>query len=178
MRASSACGVAILCLLGLGPAMAAEFPEGTFASDAEACERLAKETPAELGDDLDFQVISKKGFTAFQQVCDFVSVAPHDDTSFVATAFCDEGGYTYPDLFSIKVKGERLNVTRVTDLTANGPSSDPGMTDAPESSDGKPQDADPESAGEDAADGAEPSAADEQPLEAFSSFVKCTSVKP
>ena len=77
-----------LWLLGAGLAEAQDFPEGTFASDSEACAKLATKTPAELGDELDFQVISKKGLVAFQQVCDFVSVVAHDPSSWVATAFC------------------------------------------------------------------------------------------
>ena len=54
-------------------------------------------------------------------MCDFVSVSARDAKSWVATAFCDELGYTYPDLFSIKQKDDgRLNVTRITDLTQQG----------------------------------------------------------
>ncbi len=97
---------------------AQDLPEGTFATTDDGCKALADKTPAELGEDFDFQVLSKKGLIAYQQICDFVNVVGHDATSWVATAFCDEGGYTYPDLFSIKQKGEaRLNVTRITDLT-------------------------------------------------------------
>ena len=96
----------------------ASLPEGTFATTQDGCTKLEKKTPAELGEDLDFQVLSKKGLTAYQQICDFVNVVGHDATSWVATAFCDEGGYTYPDLFSIKQKDEtRSTSRRITDLT-------------------------------------------------------------
>ena len=126
-----------LWLLGAGVAQAqaqgpgASLPEGTFASTQEGCTKLEKKTPAELGEDLDFQVLSKKGLTAYQQICDFVNVFAHDATSWVATAFCDEAGYTYPDVFSIKQKdGGTLNVTRITDMTEQ--SSDDSSSDSSE----------------------------------------------
>jgi hypothetical protein len=177
--------VAMLLLLGVGVARAQNFPEGTFASDKESCTELATKTPAELGDDLDFQVLSKKGLIAFQQVCDFVSVVVHDSSSWVATAFCDEDGYTYPDLFSIRQRGDgRLNVTRVTDLTQGSSAEDAGTTDTPEADEGS-------AAKDDPAGGAQGGAADEgaageegEPsseelaAESYSSFVKCQAVKP
>ncbi|HSB58307.1 MAG TPA: hypothetical protein VLD66_01770, partial [Methyloceanibacter sp.] len=49
-------------------------PEGTFASTKEDCALLATKTPAELGDELDFEVLTKKGLAGYQQVCDFVNV--------------------------------------------------------------------------------------------------------
>jgi hypothetical protein len=190
-----ACGLAVLWLLGAGVAKAQDFPEGTFATDKESCTELATKTPAELGDDLDFQVLSKKGLIAFQQVCDFVSVVAHDASSWVATAFCDEDGYTYPDLFSIKQRGDgRLNVTRVTDLTQGSSVQDAGTTgttDTPGADEGSaakedegPAPKDEPARGEDAKDGAaaageqsEPSS-EELAAESYSSFVKCQSVKP
>jgi hypothetical protein len=172
--------VAAFWLLGAGLALAQDFPEGTFASDAEACAALATKTPVELGDEFDFQVLSKKGLVAFEQVCDFVSIVAHDASSWVATAFCNEAGYTYPDLFSIRKKGEeKLNVTRVTDLTQGSPVEDADVTDAPE--------ADESASGEGARDGASEDEAageqsdrlsEEQAAESYSSFVKCQSVKP
>ncbi len=94
---------------------AGKLPEGTFASTPEDCAKLETTAPAELGEDLDFEVLSAKGLVAYQQTCDFVSVAARDATSWVVTAFCEEGGYSYPDLFSIKLKADgSLNVTRVT----------------------------------------------------------------
>src|SRR5512147_3352368 len=87
-------------------------PEGTFASTKEDCALLATKTPAELGEGLDFEVLTKKGLIGYQQACDFVNVFARDAKSWVATAFCDEAGYTYPDLFSIKQKDDgKLNVT-------------------------------------------------------------------
>jgi len=113
-------------------------PEGTFATE-DGCNKLAAKTPAELGEDLDFEILTKKGLLANQQACDFVNVYTHDATSWVATAFCDEGGYTYPDLFSIKQKDDsRLNVTRFTDLTDQGNGS-PADTEDSESSKSPPK---------------------------------------
>ncbi len=159
MLVRGACGLLALCLLGGGLARAQDFPDGTFASDAESCAKLETRTPAELGEDLDFQAISKKGLVAFQQFCDFVSIVAHSSSSWVATAFCDENGYTYPDLFSVRQKEDgRLNVTRVTDLTPTAPAEDSSIADAVEE--------------------IAESAPEEEAAESFSSFVKCNVVKP
>jgi len=144
-------------------------PEGTFATE-DGCNKLAAKTPAELGEDLDFEILTKKGLLANQQACDFVNVYTHDATSWVATAFCDEGGYTYPDLFSIKQKDDsRLNVTRFTDLTDQGNGS-PADTEDSESSKSPPK----------ASGDSKRIAAleDEQAAESNSTFAKCQSVKP
>ena len=112
-----------LAAAGMAPAQAPEnsLPDGTFASTKDDCAKLATKTPAEIGDEIDFEVLTKKGLTGYRQVCDFVSVSARDAKSWVATAFCDEFGYTYPDLFSIKQKDDgRLNVTRITDLDPAG----------------------------------------------------------
>ncbi len=153
-------------------------PEGTFASTKEDCALLATKTPAELGEEFDFEVLTKKGLTGYQQVCDFVNVFAHDAKSWVATAFCDEAGYTYPDLFSIKQKDDgKLNVTRITDLTQQGgydasAQSDSGETDAPEESGGG---AAPGKSGL----GEQSQTLDQQAAsESYSSFVKCDTVKP
>jgi len=144
-------------------------PEGTFATE-DGCNKLAAKTPAELGEDLDFEILTKKGLLANQQACDFVNVYTHDATSWVATAFCDEGGYTYPDLFSIKQKDDsRLNVTRFTDLTDQGNGS-PADTEDSESSKSPPK------ASGDSKRIATPE--DEQAAESNSTFAKCQSVKP
>jgi len=152
-------------------------PEGTFASTKEDCALLATKTPSELGEEFDFEVLTKKGLVGYQQVCDFVNVFAHDGKSWVATAFCEEAGYTYPDLFSIKQKDDgRLNVTRITDLTQQGgydasAQSDTGETDAPE-----------ESGGADATgdhSGGQSQTLDQQAAsESYSAFVKCDTVKP
>src|SRR4029078_1236262 len=107
----------------IAPAQAPEspLPEGTFASTKDDCAKLATKTPAEIGAESDFGVRTKKGLTGYRQVCDFVSVSARDAKTWVATAFCDESGYTYPDLFSIKQKDDgRVNSTRITDLTQQG----------------------------------------------------------
>jgi hypothetical protein len=169
-----------LWLAGSGSARAqatpeSTLPDGTFASTKEDCDLLATKTPAELGDDFDFEVLTKKGLVGYQQICDFVNVFGHDAKSWVATAFCDESGYTYPDLFSIKQKDDgSLNVTRITDLTQQGgddssAQSDTGETDSPEQAGGAEPDESP---------GEEGKSADEQANESYSAFVKCETVKP
>jgi hypothetical protein len=165
--------LSLLLWVGLAAAQTGaegKLPEGTFASTPEACAKLETKTPAELGEDLDFEVLSAKGLIAYQQACDFVSVSARDATSWVATAFCEEGGYSYPDLFSIKAKADgSLNVTRVTDLTDQA-------TDEPEA---ESNDAD---TGEEPEAGAGPdesgnAAEDQNPPESYSHFVKCQTVK-
>jgi hypothetical protein len=95
----------------------------------------------------------------------------------VATAFCDEAGYTYPDLFSIKQKDDgKLNITRITDLTQQGgydasAQTDTGESDAPEQSAAS---AEPGTAGEPGKQGADEQSASES----YSAFVKCEHVKP
>jgi hypothetical protein len=166
-----------LLLLGVGLALAQtpenSLPEGTFASTPEDCATLAAKAPAELGEDSDFEVLTKKGLVGYQQTCDFVNVFAHDGNC-VATALCDESNYTYPDLFSIDGK---LNVTRISDLTQQG------GYDSSSQSDSKESDAPGQSA-----HGAEPGTAerpsgegkssDEQASESYSTFVKCDKVKP
>src|SRR4029078_4805019 len=61
-----------LCFLSASVAFAQDLPEGTSANTDDGCKALAGRTPAELGEDLDFQVLSKKGLVAYQQVGDFV----------------------------------------------------------------------------------------------------------
>ena len=102
-------------LASAGLAAAQGLPEGTFASSKEGCAKLKQKTAAELGEDLDFTVLSKTGVTANLQRCDFVTVTARNATSWLATAFCEEPGYAYPDLFAIvqKENGD-LSVTRMT----------------------------------------------------------------
>jgi hypothetical protein len=102
-------------LLGSGLAAAQGLPEGTFASSKEGCTKLQNKTPAELGEGLDFTVVSKTGVVGYSQRCDFVNVTAHNATSWLATAFCEESGYTYPDLFAIAQKDNgELSITRLT----------------------------------------------------------------
>jgi len=168
---------------GLAQAQAPEnsLPEGTFASTQEDCALLATKTTAELGEEFDFEVLTKKGLAGYQQACDFVTVSARDAKSWVATAYCDEAGYTYPDLFSIKQKDDgRLNVTRITDLTQQGgydasAQSDSGESDAPEQSAGGADAGPPGQAA-----GGQSAPIDEQQAasESYSAFVKCDTVKP
>ena len=173
-------------LLGLGVWLAAAgvalvqgLPEGTFASSKEGCAKLKDKTVTELGQDLDFTVFSKTGVSANEERCDFVNVTPHNATSWLATAFCQEPGFTFPDLFAIvqKQTGE-LSVTRMTvqqdssdetdDESAAFPDDlDPSEVDRPKTEDN------PTAAGDDGAD-AGASAEDEDP----NAFFRCESVKP
>lgn len=171
---------AIVFCTGLAlPAQSARsqgLPEGTFASDIESCAALETKTPAELGEELDFQVLNNKGLIAHQQSCDFVTVAPHKSGLWVATAICDELGYTYPDLFSIKQKDEgRLNVTRLTDLNQQDGEVPAEGSDGPrphsDNAEQSSQEIDPDVDLEQPLGG-------EQPPEAYSTFVKCPDVKP
>ena len=128
-------------LLGTGLAAAQGLPEGIFASSKAGCTKLQNKTPAELGEGLDFTVLSKTGVIGYLQRCDFVNVTAHNATSWLATAFCEESGYTYPDLFAIAQKeGGELNVTRLTsqqetyegaadDSSANADDLDPSEAD-------------------------------------------------
>ena len=111
---------------------------------------------------------------ANQQACDFVNVCTHDATSWVATALCDEGGYTYPDLFSIKQKADgRLDVTRFTDLTDQGSN---GSSTESDTEDSESSNEPPKASGDGKSGQAAPE--DEQAAESNSTFAKCQSVKP
>ena len=148
-------------------------PEGTFATE-DGCKKLAAKTPAELGEDFDFEILTKKGLLANQQACDFVNVYTHDATSWVATSFCDEGGYTYPDLFSIKQKDDgRLDVTRFTDLTDQGSK---GSSTESDTEDSESSNEPPKASGDGKSGQAAPE--DEQAAESNSTFAKCQNVKP
>jgi hypothetical protein len=121
-------------------------PEGTFASSKEGCDKLKEKTVAELGQALDFTVFSKTGVDANAQHCDLVSVTPRNATSWLATAFCEEPGYAFPDVFAIlQKKTGDLRVTRMTvqqdsydepedESSAFADDLDPSEMDRPESS--------------------------------------------
>lgn len=167
-------------LLGAGTATAQQLPEGTFASSQDGCDKLAAKTPAELGDELDFYVLTKSGLTSYQQRCDFLSVTARNATSWLASAFCEESGYIYPDLFAIAKKDSgELNVTRMTDVAQqdepeSGSEEPPALSDDMNPSEvERDDDKDTDSQSDDAAAAqAEPSGG------AFNTFVPCQSVKP
>ena len=167
-----------LLLLDVGLALAQtpenSLPERTFASTPEDCATLAAKAPAELGEDSDFEVLTKKGLVGYQQTCDFVNVFAHDGNC-VATALCDESNYTYPDLFSIDGK---LNVTRITDLTQQGGYDSSSQSDSKES-DAPGQSAHGAEPGtNEGPSGEEGKSSNEQASESYSTFVKCDKVKP
>lgn len=111
---------ALLVMAGLtlfaAPATAQELPEGTFASSKEGCDRLATKTPDQLGKNFDFSILTKTGTESYGHSCSFLNVTPRNETSWLATAFCDDEGYIYPDMFAIAQKDDgTLGVTRTTD---------------------------------------------------------------
>lgn len=172
-----------LLLLGAGLALAQapenSLPEGTFSSTAKDCATLATKTPAELDEDFDFEVLTKKGLVGYQQTCDFVNVFAHDRKSWVATAFCDESGYTYPDLFSIKQKDDgKLNVTRITDFTQQRGNDASSQSDSEEFAEPEQSAGGKEPGNAEGPSGEEGKSSDEQASESYSAFVKCDKVKP
>jgi hypothetical protein len=168
-----------ILLLGAASAAAQDFPDGTFASSSEGCEKLSSKTPAELGEDLDFSVLTKTGVTAYQQRCDFLNVTARNATSWLASAFCEESGYIYPDLFAVAKKDDgSLSVTRMTDV-AQQDGFEGGSDDSPALSD----DMNPSEIDRDDDKGDSPpddgdSADAEAAGGAFSTFVPCQTVKP
>jgi hypothetical protein len=165
-------------LLSAAVAQAQGLPEGTYASTQEGCTKLAAKTMTELGDDFDFYVLTSKGLTGYEQACDFVNVSARNATSWVATAFCDEASYTYPDLFAIAQKEEgKLAVTRLTDLTQQHSYEPPPDSESPEATDqGETSDdagAAQEPSTEEGAAAADQTAAADQ----VSTYVRCQNVK-
>jgi hypothetical protein len=153
-------------LLGTSALAAQGLPEGTFASSKEGCAKLKTKTPAELGEDLDFTLLNKTGFTGYQQRCDFVNVTPRNTTSWIATAYCDEQGYGYPDLFAIAQKeSDKLSVTRLAtqqDSYEGAPDDDSELAD--------------HDTGSNESD-ANKSASEDQPGDDLNTYVRCESVK-
>ncbi len=156
-------------LLGVGPLAAQGLPEGTFASSKDGCAKLKTKTPAELGEELDFTVVTKTGFTGYQQRCDFVNVASHNATSWLATAYCEEQGYAYPDLFTIAQKED--GSLRVTRLATQPESPEGAVDDDQELADQNPSGADAEN----------PSATDQssqaQAEDDLNRYFRCDNVK-
>jgi len=169
-------GTLAIWLVSAGAGMAQGLPEGTYASSKEGCAKLEAKKMTELGDDFDFYVLTSKGLTGYEQACDFVTVSAHNATSWVATAFCDEAGYIYPDLFAIAQKAEgALALTRLTDLTQQS---------APDTSESEASEqAEQESSGEAGAGteplagGAQDQAAETQGASQVSAYVRCENVK-
>ena len=164
-----------LLLAGAAAGLAQSLPEGIFASTKEGCERLASKTPDELGEDFDFHIVTKTGTQGYGQACDFVNVTARDATSWVATAFCDDEGYVYPDMFAIAQKEDgTLSVTRSTD---SGPVD--GLEDSAESEDLPADDLDPSEVGAERPPAPEPSDdATQFPITgAFNTYVLCDKVK-
>jgi hypothetical protein len=167
-------GLLGLWLLGAA-AFAQGLPEGTYASSKEGCPKLQSKTAGELGEDLDFYVLTGKGLTGYQQACDFLNVTAHNATGWLATAFCEEAGYSYPDLFTIAEKGEgKLTVTRLTEFMQQG-APDTSSSEAAESDQGENAG---EASGEALRGGEGQDQADENAgAEQATSYVRCENVK-
>ena len=164
-------GLLGLWLLGTGFASAQGLPEGTYASIKEGCTKLQSKTASELGEDLDFYVLTAKGLTGYQQACDFVNVTAHNAASWIATAFCDEEGYIYPDLLAIAKKEDgKLTVVRLTDVTQ------PSAQDTPSS---ESSESDQKEEGGEASKGTEGQnqAEENAGAEQATAYVRCENVK-
>ncbi len=105
-------------LFGVTAAAAQGLPEGTFVSSVEGCAALQEKAVSELGEDFDFYILNKNGISAYNQRCDFAETIPRKNARWLTTAFCEEDGYIYPDVFAIAQKDNGgLAVTRLTDIT-------------------------------------------------------------
>ena len=73
-----------LFLLSPNLAWAQELPTNSLPREPSprrtAATSLRRRTPAELGEDLDFEILTKKRLLAYQRACDFVNVYTHDAT--------------------------------------------------------------------------------------------------
>jgi hypothetical protein len=160
-------------------ATAQGLPEGTFASTREGCDKLKQNNAGGLGDDFDFTILNKTGFNAGSQRCDFVTVTARNATSWLATAFCEEPGYTYPDLFAIlEKKNGDLSVTR---MTVQQPSFDQTEEEPSLSL----EDLDPAEIGRDEGAGSDDSQAPEETApepdtagDGLNTYFRCDNVKP
>ena len=159
-------------------AAAQALPEGTFASTKEGCDQLKQKSAAELGDDRDFTILTKAGINAGVQHCDFVTVTARNATSWLASAFCEEPDYSYPDLFAILQKKD--GDLRVTRMTVQQPSYDQTEEEPSLSAD----DLDPSEIGRDENAGGDIQTPNEKDSEAgadddsLNTYFRCDSVKP
>jgi len=161
----------------VGTAKAQGLPEGTFTSSKAGCTKLQAKTAAELGEDFDFSVLSKSGVSGYLQRCDFVSVTARNATSWLASAFCEDAGYAYPDLFAIVQKaGGDLSVTRMTTQqdSYEGAADDASVL----ADDLDPSDVDENAEADDgaAAEGGAATPA-ETATDGFNAYVRCENVK-
>jgi hypothetical protein len=170
----------VILAASVSVAAAQGLPEGTFASTREGCTKLKEKSASELGDDLDFNILNKVGFNAGLQHCDFVTVTARNATSWLATAFCEEPGYTYPDLFAIiEKKNGDLSVTR---MTVQQPSFDQTEEEPSLSL----EDLDPAEIGRDEGAGSDDSQASEEEAvpepdtagDSLNTYFRCDNVKP
>ena len=125
-------------------------------------------------------MLSKTGVTTSLQQCDFVSVTARNATSWLATAFCEELGYAFPDLFAVVLKENGdLSVTRMT--VQQGPYDE---TDEEPSLSADDLDPSEVGRGESAGSGDNPASEDEAAPEtqsaddSLNTYVRCENVKP
>ena len=90
-------GLVVLSPLLTQPAIAqGDFIAGVYSSE-EGCAALNKKDV-----EGDFIYLSATGFEGYEFNCEFVQVYPRKELpGFVAVAFCEEPGFSYPGLFSI-----------------------------------------------------------------------------
>lgn len=117
--------ITLACMVSIsGAALAADsagLPDGTFASTEDGCKQLEK-TPVSKLKDYDFQIFNKDGVTTTDTKCSFVAVTKHDDKSWLASTFCAQQDFSYPDMASIeKLADGKLRVTMLTDVQSNSP---------------------------------------------------------
>lgn len=120
-----AAGVVAFALPGAAMAVdPAGMPDGTFASTEEGCKQLEKTPPTKLTG-YDFEIFTNGGLQTEDSRCDFVNVLKRDDKGWVATAFCEQQDFSYPDVISVqRLDDERLRITKLTEVEPE-PGADP-----------------------------------------------------
>lgn len=113
-------GIGLLAMSGaVSAAEQTDLPSGTFASSEEGCKQLEM-TPAAQLKDYDFEIFTSKGVVSADSRCDFLSVTARDDKSWIATAFCEQPSFSYPDMISVqKIDDQKLRVTKLTEIESD-----------------------------------------------------------
>lgn len=116
--------LALVCVISAsGAALGADsagLPDGTFSTE-EGCKQL-ETTPAASLKDFDFQIFDKDGLISADTKCSFVTTTKRNDKSWLASAFCEQQDFSYPDMASIeKLDDGKLRVTMLTEIQSNSP---------------------------------------------------------
>jgi hypothetical protein len=142
----------ILPLAAAQPALAAgtaDFITGTYSSK-EGCDALAKHEEGKG----DYLFLTAKGINGYQLSCEFVNVFPRaQQPGAVAVTFCDEPGFSHPELISLKPSGQDSIDVNLPDTPYSDEGVDAAAAQAP------PTDNDTGTAG--AADSGDAGAADD-----------------